>query len=40
LIVGAHAREGAAPGNSTFEMVDMRWFEVRACRLIVAAILV
>ena len=23
LIVGAHAREGAAPGNSTFEMVDM-----------------
>src|SRR6266852_7993496 len=40
LVVGAHASEGAAPGDSTFEMIDMRRFEVCACRLIVAAILV
>ncbi len=40
LIVCAHARECAAPGDSTFEMVDMRRFEVCTCRLIVAAIFV
>jgi len=40
LIVGTHACKGAAPGDSTFEMVDMRRFEVWACGLIVAAILV
>lgn len=40
LIVGAHACKGAAAGDSTFEMVDMRRFEVWTCWLIVAAILV
>ena len=40
LVVGARPGEGAAPGDSTFEMIDMRRFEVCACRLIVAAILV
>jgi hypothetical protein len=40
LVVGAHACKGAAPGDSTFEMVDMRGFEVWACRLIVAATLI
>src|SRR2546428_7685135 len=40
LIVGTHASKGAAPGDTPFEMVDVRRFEVRACRLIVAAILI
>ena len=40
LIVGAHARKGAAASDSTFEMVDVRGFEVWASRLIVAAILI
>jgi hypothetical protein len=40
LVVSAHACKGAAPGDSTFEMVDMRGFEVWASRLIVAAILI
>src|SRR6266550_1031122 len=40
LVVSAHACKGAAPGDSTFEMVDMRRFEVWASRLIVAAILI
>jgi hypothetical protein len=40
LIVGTHASKGAAPGDPPFEMVDVRRFEVRACRLIVAAILI
>jgi hypothetical protein len=40
LIVRAHACKGAAPGNATFEVVDMGRFEVLACRLIVAAIFV
>src|SRR5258708_25822174 len=40
LVVGAHACKGAAPGHSTFEMVDVRRFEIGACRLIVASIFV
>lgn len=40
LIVSAHAGESAAPGDSALEVVDMRGFEVRACRLIVAAVLI
>ena len=40
LVVGAYPGEGTAPGDSTFEMIDMRRFEVCSCRLIVAAILV
>jgi len=40
LIVRAHACKGAAPGNATFEVLDMGRFEVWACRLIVAAIFV
>ena len=30
LIVGAHARKSAAASDSTFEMIDMRGFEVWA----------
>jgi hypothetical protein len=40
FIVGAHARKGAAAGDATFEMLDMRRFEVWTRRLIVAAIFV
>jgi hypothetical protein len=40
LIVGAHACKGAAAGDSTLEMVDMRRSEVWTRRLIVAAIFV
>jgi len=40
LMVGAHARKGAAASDATFEVVDMRGFEVRASRLIVAAVLI
>lgn len=40
VVVGAHARERAAPGNSSFEMVDVRRLQVASGGLIVAAILV
>ena len=40
LIVGPHAGEGAAASDSTFEMINVRWFEIGACRLIVIAVLV
>ena len=40
LIAGPHAGKGAATGDSAFEMVNVRWFEIGASRLIVAAILV
>ena len=40
LIVCACPRKGAAPGDVTFEMVDVRRLEIRACRLIVTAILI
>jgi len=39
-VIGAHAGKGAAPCDSTFEMVDMRRFKVRSGCLVVAAILV
>ena len=40
LVVGAHAGEGAAAGDAAFEMVNVRGFEIRAGRLIVASIFV
>jgi hypothetical protein len=40
LVVGADTRKRAAPGDATFEMVDVRWFEIRTRRLVVAAILI
>jgi len=39
-IVGPHADEGATVSHATFEMVDVRRLEIRACRLIVTAILI
>jgi hypothetical protein len=40
LIVGPHAREGVAASDTTFEMINVRWLEIGACRLIVTAILI
>jgi hypothetical protein len=40
LIVGAGAGEGTAPRHPTLEMVDVRRFEVRSGRLVMATILV
>ncbi len=40
LVVCPHARKIRAAGYLTFEMVDVRWFLIEACRLIVAAVLV
>jgi len=39
-VVGAYTREIGAPGNTAFEMVDVRWLKARAGRLVVAAVLV
>lgn len=39
-VVRAHAGEGAAAGNATLEMIDMRWFKVSSGRLVMAAIFV
>jgi hypothetical protein len=40
FVVNAHADEISAPGNSAFEMVDVRWFQLWACWLIMTAILI
>ena len=40
LIVGPHAGEGATASDTTLEMINMRWFEIGACRLIMTAILI
>jgi len=40
LIVRAYARKSTAPRDTTFEMVDIRRFQIRAGRLIMAAVLI
>lgn len=40
LVIGAHAGEGTAPGNASFEVVNMRGLQVCAGRLIMAAVLI
>jgi hypothetical protein len=40
LIVGAHTGEISAPGDSPFEMEDVRRFQVWARRLVMTAILI
>ena len=40
LVVGAHAVESAAPRQLSLEVVDVREFDIRPCRLIVIAVLV
>jgi hypothetical protein len=40
LTIGARSIEPRAPGHSTFEMVNVRRFRVRSCRLVVATVLV
>ena len=40
LTLGPNAGEGAAPGHSSLEMVDVRGFQTWACGLIVTAILI
>jgi hypothetical protein len=38
LAVGARAIESRTPSYSTFEMIDVRRFQVRTCRLVVATV--
>ncbi len=40
FVIGAYAREGAASGHLSLEMVNVRGFQVRSRGLIVAAVLV
>ncbi len=40
LIVGAHTGEISAPGDSPFEMENVRRFQVWACGLVMTAILI
>jgi hypothetical protein len=40
LVVGTHTGEGAAPGHSSFEIVDVRRLQVRPGWLITAAVLI
>jgi len=40
LIVCTHTRKSTATRDAALEMIDVRWFQARACGLIVAAILV
>ena len=39
-IVGTHTVKGAAASDTTLVMINVRWFEIEARRLIVTAILV
>ena len=38
LTIGARAVEPRTPSHSTFEIVDVRRFQVRSCRLVVATV--
>ena len=40
LVVGAHAGESAAPGDASFEVINVRRLQVWPSRLIVAAVLI
>src|SRR5512137_2438745 len=40
FIVGAHTDETSAPCDPPFEMENVRWFQVGACRLVMAAVLI
>lgn len=40
FIVSAHTNEIGAPGHPSFEMVDVRRFQLWTCRLIMTAVLI
>lgn len=40
LIIGAHASKSVGPSDPSFELVNVRRLQMRACRLIVAAIFI